>query len=171
MPIQIEVNETHAKLLVDFYVQRLKVLRSEILERDKETKEINTIIQTLRKVEKSEKSEQPEQSSIFALGASYSAKWPWVKKIKFALEQSGMPLTTKEIVDALSLYEADLLVDRKRAVASISSLLSSKSGTGKDFRRVDNESGDFAYTLNNDTEKEKEDDEAETENKGADDIF
>jgi len=143
MAIQIEVQEAHAQLLIDFYVGRLKVLRDEILEREKETKEINSIIQKLRKREP-----QLSLSNGFHVEKPvYSEKWPWVKKVQFALETTDKALTTKEIVDVLTEYEPSFLFDRKRAVASISSILSSKSGADKEFVRVDSESGDFAYGL------------------------
>jgi hypothetical protein len=142
MPIQIEVQDIHAQLLIDFYVSRLKVLRDEILEREKEARDINAIIQKLRK------REPPLVSNSLHLEKStYSEKWPWVKKVQFALETQEKPLTTKEIVDVLTEYEPSFLFDRKRAVASISSILSSKSGVDKDFVRVSSDSGDFAYEL------------------------
>lgn len=144
MGILIEVHDVHAKLLVDFYIQRLKVLRAEILEHERETKEINSIIQKLKKGDNHEVSLTASTTNI-----SYSEKWPWVKKVQFAIEKQGKPLTTKEIVDTLTDYEADFIFDRKRAVASISSILSSKSGVEKEFLRVESESGDFAYDINN----------------------
>jgi hypothetical protein len=144
MPIQIEIQDTHAKLLVDFYLQRLKVLRNEIAEREREAKEINVIMQRLRK----SKGAATVDMVIEEPATPYSEKWPWVRKIHFALKITGKPLTTKEIVDLLSGYEANFILDRKKVVASISSVLSTKSGPGKEFIRVPGDSGDFAYTLN-----------------------
>jgi len=156
MPIQIEIQDAHAQLLIDFYVGRLKNLRAEILEREKESKEINGIIQKLKR---------RDTPMIFSNGlhldkSFYSEKWPWIRKVQFALETQGRPLTTKEIVDILTEYEPSFLFDRKRAVASISSILSSKSGEDKDFMRVDSESGDFAYRVNKqrDVESDKDSD-------------
>ncbi|HET6253907.1 MAG TPA: hypothetical protein VFE32_07525 [Puia sp.] len=145
MPIKIEIQESHVQLLIDFYIARLKILREEIQDRERETKEINTAIQRLKK------REIPLAiSSIMKVDnkSSYSEKWPWLRKVQFALENQAEPLTTKEIVEVLTEYEPSFLFDRKRAVASVSSILSTKSGS--EFIRVDSESGDFAYRLRND---------------------
>ena len=143
MAIQIEIQEGHAQLLIDFYVGRLKVLRDEILDKERETKEITAIIQKLKRRE-------PQllvSNGISVDKSTYSDKWPWVKKVQFALENNGGPLTTKEIVDVLTELEPSFLFDRKRAVASVSSILSSKSGSDKEFVRIEGESGDFAYDI------------------------
>jgi len=147
MPVQIEVQDIHTKLLIDFYLQRLKILRSEIIERERETKDINSTIQKLKKGN----IRPPSNSNVNVMEKEvpYSEKWPWVKKVYFAIEQQGKPLTTKEIVDVLTEYEADFIFDRKRAIASISSILSVKSGgEDKPFIRTESESGDFAYNIN-----------------------
>jgi hypothetical protein len=146
MSIQIEIQDGHAQLLIDFYIGRLKTLRGEILDRERESKEINTIIQKLKKREPL----LAVSNGIHVDKSTYSEKWPWVKKIQFALEHQERPLTTKEIVEALTEHEPSFLFDRKRAVASVSSILSTKSGS--EFIRVDSESGDFAYRLRNDTD-------------------
>ncbi len=145
MPIQIEVQEFHAKLLIDFYIQRLKTLKTEIIERERELKEINGTIQKLKRGNLSPVENSPKE---IINTTPYSEKWTWVKKIQFAIEQQGKPLTTKEIVDTLTEFEADFIFDRKRVVASISSMLSTKSGSDKEFIRVESDSGDFAYNIN-----------------------
>ena len=145
MPILIEVNDTHIKQLTEFYIQRLKVLRDEIIEREKESKEINATIQKLRKTPSA--SERYDNLTR-PLSTEYSDKWPWAKKVQFAIKEQGKPLTTKDIVDVLTEYETTFIYDRKRAIASISSVLSSKFGDGKEFGRIESESGDFAYYIN-----------------------
>lgn len=141
MPIQIEIHESHIQPLVDFYVQRLRVLKDEIFEREKEVKEINFMIQKLRK------KNTPDVPTANTSKVEYSENWPWARKITFAIELMKKPLTTKEIVDVLTEYESAFLFDRKRVVASISSTLSTKSGPGKEFNRIQNDSGEFAYHL------------------------
>lgn len=143
MPIQIEVHDSHAQILIDFYLKRLKALRDEIVEREREMKDITQTIQKLKKGGTT--AEIESKTTIPAI--EYSDKWTWVKKIEFAIEQQRKPLTTKEIVEVLTEFEPSFLFDRKRVVASISSTLSTKSGEGKDFVRVETESGDFAYDL------------------------
>jgi len=148
MPVQIEINDSHIDALIEFYIQKLKVLREEIAEREKATKEINAQILRLKKGRTSSSSSGPNLHQLEAPLVPYSDKWPWVRKIRFALERRGKPLTTKEIVDTLIEYEIALMFDRKKAVASISSMLSTKSGDDKEFIRVQSESGDFQYDLN-----------------------
>jgi hypothetical protein len=154
MPVQIEINESHIDALVDFYIQKIKVLREEIAIREKEAKEINSQIMKLKKGKSSVSMSPSENEEQSAQMISYSDKWPWVRKIKFALEIQGRPLTTKEILDTLIDYEIALMFDRKKAVASISSILSTKSGEDKEFIRVEGETGDFAYTVNDSKEPE-----------------
>lgn len=160
MAIQIEINDAHIDALIDFYIQRLRVLRDEISEREKESKEINAQILTLKKGKGLLSLNDKEVHLTPAV--EYSEKWPWVKKIRFAINQQGRALTTKEIIETLTEYEIGLMFNRKKAVASVSSMLSTKSGEGKDFLRIESESGDFAYDLNKkdktDEEKDNDDD-------------
>ncbi|MFL5787110.1 MAG: hypothetical protein ACJ748_03585 [Flavisolibacter sp.] len=157
MPIQIEINDTHVDALIGFYIQRLRVLREEIAAREKETKDINAQILRLKKSKNESQSNGETADSTVAIpSVPYSDKWPWVKKIRFAIEQQGRALTTKEIVDTLIEHEIGLMFDRKKAVASISSMLSTKSGENKAFIRVESDSGDFAYDINNIEEEDKE---------------
>lgn len=155
MPINIEVKDTHAQLLVDFYIQRLKFLREEIQEREVETREITATIQKLKKKEVKSSSSIPTVT-IDNIPNAYSDKWPWVKKIHFALGQSDGPMTTKEIVEALTEFEPTFMFERKKVVASISSILSSKSGNDKEFIKLSSESGDFAYDINRETDSNDE---------------
>ena len=160
MPVQIEINDVHVDALIEFYIQKLRVLRDEIATREKETKEINAQILRLKKGKTSPQS-STNNTQLEATLVPYSDKWPWAKKIRFALERQGKPLTTKEIVETLIEYEIGLMFDRKKAVASISSMLSTKSGTDKEFIRVESDSGDFEYDINNSKapiDEENEDD-------------
>ena len=143
MPIQIEINDAHIQPLIDFYIKRLRTLKDEIMEREREMKEISQVIQKLKKREVISDTD----AEITVSSIPYSDKWTWVKKIEFAIEYQNKPLTTKEIVDTLTEFEPSFLFDRKRVVASISSTLSSKSGPNKEFVRVERDSGEFAYHL------------------------
>ena len=140
--VQIEVSEQHVKQLQEFYVQRLITLKKEISEREKEIKEISKTLQTLKK-SISENDLTEDQSNK---ASDYRPEWPWVKKVGFAIEFENRPLTTREIVDLLSDFEPSFHADRKRVVASISSVLSSKSG--KEFIKNSNPSGDNTFNVN-----------------------
>lgn len=153
MPVNIDVLDSHAQLLIEFYMTRMKALRDEIIEKEREMKEINQVVQKLKKRNMTEHPDiKPDNAIVLS---DYSDKWPWVKKIAFAIENQGKPLTTKEIVETLTEYEPSFLFDRKRVVASISSILSTKSGAGKDFVRLQNVAGDFAYDISYSPKREE----------------
>jgi hypothetical protein len=158
MPIQIEINDAHVDALIAFYIQRIKALRDEMSIREKELREINTQILKLKKSKRDIDESKPEQPN--AIIALYSDKWPWVKKIKFAIELKGRALSTKQIVDILIEYETGLMFERKKAVASISSVLSTKSGADKEFVKIESDSGEFAYTINDKLSADSEGDSA-----------
>jgi hypothetical protein len=157
MPVQIEINEAHIDAIIDFYIQRLKALRDEITEKEREFKEINSQILKLKRSKASTPISANSYRVTSTSAANYSDKWPWVKKIQFAIEQQGKALTTKEIVDTLLEYEIGLMFDRRKAVASISSVLSVKSGADKEFLREESDSGEFAYSINNPIASENDD--------------
>lgn len=143
MPIQIEIHDSHIQPLIDFYVNRLKTLRNEIVEREKEMKDVTQTIQKLKKT--TLLTQGNEENTIPSV--EYSDKWTWVRKIEFAISFKNKPLTTKEIVDVLTEFEPSFLFDRKRVVASISSTLSTRSGSDKEFERTTNDNNEFAYYL------------------------
>jgi hypothetical protein len=145
MPVRIEIQDNHIQSLIGFYINRLRILREEIIGRENEFKEISATIQQLKR-----KGEMPKTSSVHVQVnlSDYTENWPWLRKVRFVMEQKNKPLTTKDIAETLTDFEPSLLIDRKRAIASISSILSSKSGEGKDFLRVGNGPGDFAYVIN-----------------------
>jgi hypothetical protein len=147
MAIKIEIQESHVQSLIDFYLSRLKMLREEIADRESEFREINMIIQKLKRNGESVKIIHTKDHII---ATQYSDNWSWPKKVRFAMELMNKPMTTRDIAEALTDFEPSLLIDRKRAIASISSILSTKSGNGKDFLKVENGSGDFAYVVNPD---------------------
>ncbi len=144
MSIKIEINEAHVKQLMEFYIQRIKVLKEEITERERESKELNESILQLRKAV-SDKSGNVQK--INPKASRYNTLWPWFRKIEFAINHMNKPISTREIIETLSEFEPSFLYNRKKAVASISSVLSTKSGKGKKFIRKQNDIGEFIYTL------------------------
>jgi len=149
MSIQIEVQNAHIEYLIEFYLERLKSLRAEISAKEQELKDITSTIQKLKKGSNPDKFEEADA----AIDVEYSERWPWVKKVEFALKYKNKPLSTKEVVETLTEFEPEFLIDRKKVVASVSSILSSKSGDDKTFKRINHDSGDFEYTLNDPSEK------------------
>ncbi|QJB42446.1 hypothetical protein HF324_33180 [Chitinophaga oryzae] len=144
MAVNIEIKEAYVKDLIDFYVEKQRQIRIEVNNLEEQLKEISAIIMQLRQSSRSTNAEIP----LIKGDEVYSEKWPWVRKIMFALRQADAPLSTKQIVDSLSEYEPEFISDRKRVVASVSSTLSVK--TDEEFGRVQNDSGENAYYILND---------------------
>lgn len=142
MPLSIEINDKHIAHLIEFYVEKQKLMRNDIIKLEREIKEINAIITQLKQSSRTQFS-----ATIQPLPGKeiYSDKWPWIRKIKFALDQSKRPLSTKEVVDFLTDYEPDFISGRRRAIASVSSILSVKSG--EEVIKSTSETGEFVYGL------------------------
>lgn len=143
MAIKIEVHEKDAQALVDFYLNKLRMLKEEINVREEEARSINAMIVQLNKGSKPAKATSVENKQ----DGEYHAKWTWIKKIKFALAIQNHSMTTNEIVDTLTDYEPSFLFERKRAVASVSSVLSLNFGPKKEFIRSKEPSGEYKYDI------------------------
>jgi hypothetical protein len=142
MPVNIQIKDGHVKDLVLFYVERQKFLKAQINMLEKEVKEISAIIMQLRQAERTEGA---TEITPLANADVYDDKWPWVRKITFAMEQVNRPVSTREIVDILTEYEPEFIADRKRAIASVSSTLSVKAG--EEFEKKQGTRGEFEYSL------------------------
>jgi hypothetical protein len=147
MAIRIEIKDDHIKDLIDFYSKKQKTLREHILKLEKDLRDISATIAQLK--------QRPNHTdtvpaSLIPDEEVFSSKWPWIKKIAYAIKEAGKPITTKEIVDILDAYEPKTEEERKSAVSSVSSTLSVKSGKysdKKDFIKNISESGEFAYDI------------------------
>lgn len=143
MPINIEVTENDAQLLVDFYLKKLKGLKEEIQAKEEEARSINAMLLQLKKISK----EPLVATESARVDARYTEDWPWLMKIMFALNISDRALTTNEIIEVLTEYEPSFLFERKKVTASISSVLSLRSAPGKELVRVKQPSGDYSYKV------------------------
>jgi len=156
MAIRIEIKDDHVTDLINFYSSKQRDLREKIAKLENELRDVNATIAQLRRrpdhIKDSYSAEFQPETEVF------SSKWPWQKKIAYAIKEAGKPITTKEIVEILEFYEPKLVEERKSAISSVSSTLSVKSGKHserKHFVKSLNESGDFIY----ETWEEKETDE------------
>jgi tRNA(Phe) wybutosine-synthesizing methylase Tyw3 len=145
MPL-IEITDDDAKDLIDFYVEKQRNIKNQMSVLGASLKELNTKILELKQ------SLQAKNPSVINNkdGVEYSSKWHWVKKIEFAIRQAGKPLTTKEIVDILTEYQPDYISERRSAIASVSAILSTKSGSHsqhKEFVKIASDWGDYAYDV------------------------
>lgn len=150
MSIKLEIEDIHKKPLIEFYRNRLSEIRVEVAELDKEA---SGIIKQLAKLEGH--NTEVDNFGITDGGQSkkaetmngYTKSWTWGEKIKYLLRKEGRPLTTGEIADTIcQQYEPELVENRSKIVASVSSVLTGKKGT-KAFKAVKNESDKTAYEM------------------------
>lgn len=157
MMIQIEVNNDQVEDLIEFYSIKQRALRDQISKLEKDLRDITMMISQLRHLATMPRSSRPyalENVDIF------STKWSWIKKITFAIKVAGKPISTREIVEILDIYERRTEEERKTAIKSVSSTLSVKSGGYSDkreFIKGTNSSGEYIYDI------WKENGEAETD--------
>ena len=148
MPVNINIPDNQIDTMIKFYVDRQKEKRELILSLEKEVREFSSTIMQLRNAKSKPTHLNPESIETIPSEKVYSPKWPWVKKIEFAMNEANKFITTKEVVEILTNYEPEFIADRKRAIGSISSTLSVKSGTSqdsKDFIKRESESGELEY--------------------------
>jgi hypothetical protein len=91
-----------------------------------------------------------ETARLLADELGYNSNWTWEKKIRYVLEsKENVGLTTSKIVNNLSRFEPQFILkkDRKKAVASISAILSAKSKEGIFYKKI-NERKEYVYFLN-----------------------
>lgn len=146
MSIKIEIPQLHVKHLIEFYSKKVDDLRLSIKALENELQEITSIMAQLNTTE------QPDNivykgilSKAPQFNDGYSVKFTWERKIVFVIEKYG-PMTTSEIVDKIiSAYQPELKQERKRVVASVSAILSMKSGVGKLFSKSSNDANEFVY--------------------------
>jgi hypothetical protein len=148
MAIRIEIKDDEIYDLINFYISKQKSVLEQISKLENDLKNVNATIAQLKQrpleIKDSFHAELRETGEIF------SSKWSWLKKITYAIKEAGKPVTTKEIIQMLELYEPKSDQDRKTATSSVSSILSVKSGKQSDrkhFVKSLTESGEFAYAI------------------------
>ena len=153
MGINIEIEQRHIQDLIDFYVEKQKAMKANIAMLESDVKAISATIMQLRQQSRTVNF-LGDDAPAHAGTASYNAKWTWSRKITFAIKHNGKPATTREIVEILCQFEPELIADRKRAIASVSSTLSVKTSAGEEFVKEMGETGDYEYdTLYDDAEE------------------
>lgn len=163
MPFHLEVTDKDAMDLIEFYTEKQKSIKLQMSELTASLKDISSKIYDLKGILDARQTfSSPEDKT------AYSLKWHWVKKIQFAIHKEGRPLTTKEIVDILSNYQPEYISERRKAIASVSAILSTKSGTHaqhKEFVKIPADWGEYTYDVWR--EDEKNDDSDDISNSGG----
>lgn len=148
MAIRIEIKDDQIDDLINFYLLKQKGIRDQILKLEIELKDVNATIAQLK--QRPVNIKEPFDASFRLNAEVFSTKWPWLKKITFAIKEAGKPVTTNEIIETLELYEPKFKEDRKKVLSSVSSTLSVKSGSyaeKKPFIKRLSESGEFTYDI------------------------
>jgi hypothetical protein len=152
MPVNIYIQDKDVDDLIQFYNGKLKSVKERKVQLDKEESAIKATIAQLKSKKGASVITQFETfiptTDIINDEKEYNKKWIWAKKIVFALKDISQYATSNEIVDRIIVYEPDL--DRKRAIASVSSTLSVKSDDdGSDetklFIKIDDGTGTFKF--------------------------
>ena len=147
MTIQIEIKDDQIEDLVEFYSIKQRSLKDQISKLEKNLRDVSATISQLKHLAtmpRTSKANFLEETDIF------SPKWPWIKKIAFAIKEAGKPISTREIVEILSVYEQRTEEEKKTAISSVSSTLSVKSGKHSDkreFVKDVNSSGEYVYNI------------------------
>lgn len=143
IPVNIYIQSKDLSELLEFYEAKLKITKQKRKDLENDESEIRaTIAQLKNKMQSTETiDESPTLFSIKPNKFQYNKKWTWVEKIEFAIRESSKPLNTTEIVDSLIIHEPSLDDDKRRSVASVSSILSIHSGVNeqsdKKFIKID----------------------------------
>ena len=146
-PVNIYIQSKDLLDLIEFYDLKLKAIRQRKKDLERDESEIRATIMQLRAKQNAESSDIGSliKYSIKPNMNEYSKRWIWAKKVDFAIREAGKPLTTNEIVDTLMIYEPSFEDDKRRAIASVSSITSVHSGSIEDkekrFIRIDDETG------------------------------
>jgi hypothetical protein len=148
MAIHIEIKDDQINDLINFYLTKQKGIRDQILKLEIDLKDVNATIAQLK--QRPVKIKDSFDVSLRPDAEVFSPKWPWLKKIAYAIKEAGKPVTTKEIIETLELYEPKTEEERKRVLSSVSSTLSVKSGKyseRKPFVKGLSESGEFTFDI------------------------
>lgn len=148
MTLNIQIGDTAAKTLRTVLLEQLRGKQEAIKAMQAECQELEHLLSQLNFTH-IPFPQQHENTPITNLAQQFDYKenWTWEQKIKFIIEHKGRPLTTTEIVATLIQFEPKWGIDRAKAVASISSVLSTKSKEGGVFVKDYNERNEYIYDV------------------------
>jgi len=138
----IEFTESQIEELISYYTLQATKESDEVKIHQKKQSEYMEMVNVLK--EKLTTTQSPVVPQLFDNSGSsliYDKNWPSIKKIIFAMETANKPLTTREIVDMLKIYDpsfSDKKID-EAAIANFSSVLAMKSKSNKIFTRTKGE--------------------------------
>jgi len=136
MSQDILIPSSHFKYLLSAYRQRINTIDATVKELVAEKNELESVISKYSSKE-GIASGNHEIKNTTTYTTEYQSYWPWFTKAVFILKaSSGKALTTAEIVEQMITYEP--LLNRKKALGSMSATISSKIKEGKIKRIINN---------------------------------
>jgi hypothetical protein len=162
IPVNIFIQSKDLADLIVFYEAKLKEVKQQRKDLEVYEREIrHTIMQLKAKHQETESiNEKPILFTVNPNKNAYNRNGTWVEKIEFAIREAARPLNTTEIVDLLIVHEPILEDNKKRSVASVSSILSLNSGAKDDlekkFVKIEDATGRTKFFVKDDFELEKE---------------
>ena len=143
MSQDITIPSSHVKYLVPAYRQRINAIDAMIKELAAERNELESVIAKYSSKEGNASSHN-EIQAVTIHTDGYKSNWTWFAKAEFILKASGKPMSTSEIVEQMINYEP--LLDRRKALSSMSATLAVKTTSGK-IKRIINNGADQTYEL------------------------
>lgn len=151
--IQLQLSDTQLEDMRQYYMFRLKDLREEKDDIEKEIEKVENVVQQLsaKGVSTKDKDKEKERAirppSQLAIGEmnGYVIGWPIHEKISYVLRKGGgRPMPTREIIDELFKIDHSMLKDKDKAAKNISSVLSMKNG---ELYAREKNGNEYAYIL------------------------
>ena len=139
MPLSIEIPEIHIAALREFYLNKKEILLAELKTIDNVLSQMST-----NNLVPTGKSLSQTLSAIYPPGYPIDALWQ--DKIIYAIKHTGGESTTSSIANYVCNIERDL--DRRKVVATISSVLSTQSKDGGVFGKRLNPKKENVYFIN-----------------------
>ncbi|MES2776350.1 MAG: hypothetical protein V4722_19395 [Bacteroidota bacterium] len=163
MATTIEIKKELIPDVITMFSLKAKEAKAEIKRLEGEVKDYYATISQLHKA----LTDGDVEKEIKPPPIPYNVEWRWQDKIRFALGQLSKPSSTREIVDYLANYEPHFAGDdSKKAIGSVSAILSAKSGTedeNKFFVRSTRNNNELVYTNSIDVVQIFSDDDSDKE--------
>lgn len=152
MEKQITISEQEIPTLIEYLRNRIESTRAQLISLEKTLNNLvhlsgntyKTQIQT--SISLSKESINNSYDKPLEHEDGYNSAWTWIRKIIHILK-AQKESTTSDIVNAVLRYEPDRVKERKKVMASVSAVLSTKSKDDGLFKKRINMRNDNVYSL------------------------
>jgi hypothetical protein len=115
--------------------QKLKELTNELIRLDFDFKECTNMIEALKNID--------DPNFVIRTQEQYSKEWKWPTKTLFILKQIKRPLTAKEVIKLIEMYEGGVISEVKKT--SVFTALTNLTKENKIIR--DKPGSEFVYCI------------------------